>query len=72
MRRRKRSGTQAKRRRVGAKGKDKDALTRAGDILVMPYLSQFPLPADGADVRSDEVLRYLNVVSSYFIPCYAE
>ncbi|KAG0569597.1 hypothetical protein KC19_6G101400 [Ceratodon purpureus] len=65
VRRRKRSGTQAKRRRVGAKGKDKDALTRAGDILVMPYLSQFPLPADGADVRSDEVLRYYGVMIAY-------
>ena len=73
VRRRKRPGhgTLSKRRRVGAKGKGTDSLDRAGDSLVMPYLSQFPLPADGADLRSDEVLRFMKIASYRFIAGYS-
>jgi hypothetical protein len=46
-------------RKKGGKGKGKDGSGTAGEILVMPFLSQFPLPADGSDPRSEEVIKYV-------------
>lgn len=36
---------------------------------MMLYLARYPLPTDGADVQSDEVLRYVNTSSSFH--CFA-
>lgn len=64
VRRRKKAGT-VKRRRIGSKGANKDDSDRVGDILVMLYLARYPLPTDGADVQSDEVLRYYGALIAY-------
>jgi hypothetical protein len=48
-------------RKKGAKGKGKEGSVTAGKILVMPFLSQFPLPDDGTDPRSKEVIKYVIV-----------
>lgn len=49
-------------RKKGAKGKGKDGSGTAGEILVMPFLSQFPLPEDGSDPRSMEVIKYVILI----------
>lgn len=48
----------AMKRKKGGKGKGKDWSGTAGEILVMPFLSQFHMPADGSDPRSEDVMKY--------------
>lgn len=47
----------ALKRKKGGKGKCKDGQGTAGEILVMPFLSQFLPPADGGDPSSEEVVK---------------
>jgi hypothetical protein len=49
----------ATKRKKGGKGKGKDGQGTAGEILVMPFLSQFPVPDDGAAPSSEQVLKYV-------------
>jgi hypothetical protein len=51
--------TAAMKRKKGGKGKGKDGAGTAGELLVMPFMSQFPLPADGADPLSEDVIKYV-------------
>lgn len=44
-------------RKKGGKGKSKDGEGTAGEALVMPFLSQFPLPADGSPPDSDVAVK---------------
>ena len=55
-------------RKKGGEGKRKDGSGTAGEILVMPFLSQFSLPADGSDPRSEEVIKYVLLIFS-FVTC---
>jgi hypothetical protein len=48
-----------------AKRKNKDDQEMAGDILVMPFLSQFPLPPDGSPPTSELVINYYGVIMAY-------
>ncbi len=52
-------------RKKRGKGKGKDVSGTAGEILVMPFLSQFPLPADGSDPRSEVVIKYIYLFSPF-------
>lgn len=49
----------AMKRKKGSKGRGKDARGTAGDLLVLPFLSQFPLPAPGTSASSDVVIKYV-------------
>nr|PNR26439.1 hypothetical protein PHYPA_031014 [Physcomitrium patens] len=55
----------AMKRKKGGKGKGKDWSGTAGEILVMPFLSQFHMPADGSDPRSEDVMKYYAVMMAY-------
>jgi hypothetical protein len=48
-----------------AKRKNKDDQEMAGNILVMPFLSQFPLPPDGSSPTSELVINYYGVIMAY-------
>ena len=48
-------------RKKGGKGKSKDGEGTAGGILVMPFLSQFPLPPDGVQPTSELAVKYVTI-----------
>jgi hypothetical protein len=48
-------------RKKGGKGKSKDGEATAGEILVMPFLSQFPLPPDGVQPTSELAVKYVAI-----------
>lgn len=52
-------------RKKGGKGKSKDGEGTAGEALVMPFLSQFPLPADGSPPDSDVAVNYFGALMAY-------
>ena len=49
----------AMKRKKGGKGKSKDGEGTAGEVLVMPFLSQFPLPPDGSQPDSEITIKYV-------------
>lgn len=57
-------GAAMKRKKWG-KAKGKDGLGTAGEVLVMPFLSQFTLPPDGALPSSEFVANYFGAVLAY-------
>lgn len=46
-------------RKKGGKVKSKDGDGTAGEVLVMPFLSQFPLPSDGIQPDSEIAIKYV-------------
>lgn len=53
-------------RKKGGKGKTTDGEGTAGEVLVMPFLSRFPLPSDGTQPDSEIAIKYV----SSSIYCY--
>ncbi|CAM6082528.1 unnamed protein product [Calypogeia fissa] len=55
----------AMKRKKGGKGRGKDGQGTAGDLLVVPFLSQFPLPTAEAPSSSEVVINYYGVLMAY-------
>lgn len=52
-------------RKKGGKGKNKDGEGTAGEVLVMPFLSRFPLPPDGVHPDSEITINYFGALMAY-------
>ncbi|BBN00117.1 hypothetical protein MPTK1_1g26560 [Marchantia polymorpha subsp. ruderalis] len=55
----------AMKRKKAGKGKGKDGQGTAGELLVLPFLSQFPLPPPEAASASDLVKNYYGALMAY-------
>ncbi|KAG0600495.1 hypothetical protein M758_11G038800 [Ceratodon purpureus] len=52
-------------RKKGGKGKNDDGEGTAGEVLVIPFLSQFPLPPDGIQPDSEITINYFGALMAY-------
>lgn len=54
-----------KRKKAGKNGKYKEAQGTAGELLIVPFLSRFPLPPDGCSSTSEPVINYYGALLAY-------
>ncbi|XP_020101763.1 uncharacterized protein LOC109719467 isoform X2 [Ananas comosus] len=52
-------------RKKGDKSKGKQQQSSIGELLVIPFLSKFPIPSDGEDISSKTVQDYYGVLMAY-------
>ncbi|KAL6908038.1 hypothetical protein ACP4OV_002208 [Aristida adscensionis] len=55
----------ASKRKKGDKSKGKSERSSIGELLVIPFLSKFPIPSHGEDASSNAVRNYFGVLMAY-------
>ncbi|PWZ26664.1 40S ribosomal protein S4 [Zea mays] len=55
----------ASKRKKGDKNKGKSEMSSIGELLVIPFLSKFPIPSHGEDASSVAVQNYFGVLMAY-------